>query len=274
MRKVVVVILVFVSLMVLAIRFTTDPLVGILGLKGRAGLRVGSIPRAKVFIDQREVGITPYLNEDLTEGEYLVSLATLAEATGASQLSWQGYVRLNSGTLAVVNRELEASPSASSGEIITLERGRGVTIISHPSNAEAMADGKLLGRTPLTVADLSLGEHQFSISRDSFLKRSFKATVVDGFNLTIQIDLAISEADLTRIPTVPEASSQQITVRETPTGFLRVRASPSVESAEIARVTPGDNLTLLEELPNWQRVRLLDGKEGYVSSAYTEKKTP
>lgn len=274
MRKVVVVILIFVSLVVLTIRFATDPLVGLLGLKGRAGLRVESTPKAKVLIDNRAVGTTPFLDENLTEGEYLVSLATLTEATDSARGSWQGYVRLNSGTLAVVNRELMTSPAASSGEVITLEKGGGVTIISSPSNAEVMADGRLLGRTPLSLTAIPSGEHQFLISRESFLKRSIRATVVDGFNLTLQVDLAISEADLTKIPTVPMTASQQVVVRQTPTGFLRVRSNPSVESVEIARVLPGDELTLLEEFPNWNRIRLPDGKEGYVSSTYTEKKAP
>jgi SH3-like domain-containing protein len=29
---------------------------------------------------------------------------------------------------------------------------------------------------------------------------------------------------------------------------------------------------MLEEIPNWYRVRLSDGKEGYISAAYAQKK--
>ena len=88
------------------------------------------------------------------------------------------------------------------------------------------------------------------------------------------MDLALSEADLTTVAAPVITQTPQVIVKETPTGFLRVRDKASLSGKEIAQVKPGDSLILLEELTGWDRVRLSDGTEGFVSSTYVEKKTP
>jgi uncharacterized protein YgiM (DUF1202 family) len=61
-------------------------------------------------------------------------------------------------------------------------------------------------------------------------------------------------------------------VKNTPTGFLRVRSTASANGQEIGQLKPGDVVVMLEEIPNWYRVRLSDGKEGFISAAYAQKK--
>jgi uncharacterized protein YgiM (DUF1202 family) len=156
--------------------------------------------------------------------------------------------------------------------VITLESGKGVTVISTPPEAEVLIDGEVKGRTPLTLSSLGPGEHQFIINKDNFLKRSIRATLLDGYNLVIAVDLAIAEADLTKLPVIPITQTAEVIVKKTPTGFLRVRSAPNVGSSEVFQVKPGDTLVLLEEKPNWNRIRTSDGKEGWVSSSYVEKK--
>lgn len=275
MRKTVTVILLLLALLsfiLLLVRFGAKPLMSIWGEQDRAGLRVESIPDAKVKVDGEEMGGTPFQKEDFEAGEYLVSVEK-------DKFSWQGYVKLISGTLTVVNRELAQSKSAQSGEVITLEEGKGlpagrqgVTILSSPDASDVEIDGKSYGKTPLYISDLVPGEHTFLLSHSNFLKRSIKAILPDGYNLMIKVDLAISEADLTSIQSEPVQSQKELIVKNTPVGFLRVRSKPSTSSEEIARVSPGDTLILLEETPGWKRVKLPDGKEGYVSSAYVEEK--
>lgn len=271
MRKVILVILVFISVLALGLRFGYQPLIESLGLKPRAGIRVEANQKANVFINDKLVGQNPYQDENLTEGEYLVSLKSEDATSGA--VLWQGYVKLAPGTLSVVNREVSNDSSGSSGEVITLDKGKGVTVISNPTQAEVIIDGKSYGVTPVSISDISAGEHQFLIGKDSFLKRSIRATSVDGFNLTLNVDLALSEADLTRVPTVSQTSSAQGVVKNTPTGFLRVRSGPSTNAEEISRVAVGETLTIMEEANGWIKVKLSDGKEGYVAAEYIEKKS-
>lgn len=269
MRKSIIAILVFVSLIVLIIRFGKDPLDSLLGLKPRAGIRIESTKQAQVLIDNQVVGNTPYQAENLTEKEYLVEIKS---EDASSSASWKGYVKLNSGTLSIVKRELEVKQQASSGEVITLEKGQGVTITSTPTDAEIVIDGKSYGRTPISIADLQPGEHQFVLSKQNYLNRAIRAVLVEGFNLNLNVDLALAEADLTNLPTIPISQTSEVVVKPTPTNFLRVRSAATTSSSEVTRVAPGDTLTVLEEQGSWFKVRTSEGKEGYVSATYVEKK--
>lgn len=271
MRKAIVLILILMSVVALTLRYGYKPLEKLLNIAPRAGLRIESNPKMSVFLNNKQLSETPYQDEGLTSGEYLVMLRQ-AQASSSAVPAWQGYVKLNGGTLSVINRDIAENPAASSGEIITLERGKGVTIISNPSGAEVLIDGVSRGRTPLVISDITSGEHQFLLSKDSFLKRTIRATLVEDFNLTLNVDLAISEAELTKLPTIPISSPPQIIISKTPTGFLRVRNAPSLSGQEIAQVKPGETYILVEEQADWYKIKLTDGREGYISAQFAEKK--
>lgn len=267
MKKILFFILIMFSLLILIIRFTPRFTEIFLGTKPHSGISVMSNPKeATVFLDNQEIGKTPYENKELTSKEYLVKIEK-------DTLIWQGKIKLTPGTLTVINRELSKDSSSSAGEILTLEKGRGIIVISNPSEAEIEIDGKSYGKTPISI-NLKSGEHTILINRPNYLKRSIKATLPEGYSLTISADLAISEVDLTNISTPIITQTEEVIVTDTPTGFLRVRDQPSTQGKVITQVKPGDILILLEELSDWNRVRLSDGTEGYVSSAYTEKSNP
>ncbi|HYC99553.1 MBL fold metallo-hydrolase [Brevundimonas sp.] len=48
-----------------------------------------------------------------------------------------------------------------------------------------------------------------------------------------------------------------------------VRAEPTTDSAALDRLVPGDQVQLGGEEPGWYRIRLPDGREGFVSKAWT-----
>lgn len=266
MKKVLIWILVLISILVLLIRYSSKMAEVFLGVKQRSGISVLSIPEeATVFLDEREVGKTPYEDKNLEHKEYIVKL----EKEGAS---WQGKVKMIAGTLTIVNRDLARNQASSSGEILTLDRGRGMTVISNPTEAQVEIDGKVYGKTPISI-NLSSGDHTVVISHPNYLKRSIRANLPDRFNLTVSVDLSLTEVDLTTISAPVISQTPEVLVKQTPTGFLRVRDKPALAGKEIAQVKPGDSLILLEELGNWDRVRLPSGTEGFVSSAYVEKKS-
>lgn len=264
MKRSLIFLLVCLSILVLIIRFGYKPLSQILGFKDRSGIRVDSTPSSVVSIDKRQMGNTPLQQEDLSSGEHLVSLSS-------SQGSWSGYVKLNSGTLSVVNRDLQPTDASSSGEVITLESGKGGTIISNPSGSDIEVDGKEAGKTPLSLPDISLGEHLFTISHPSYSPRSVKAFLAAGFNLILSVDLAISEADLTQTPEATPAPLPQVLVTQTPNGFLRIRDQASSLGKVVGQASSGDTLVLLQEQPGWDKVQTKDGLVGYVSTQYIKK---
>ncbi|MBI2020393.1 PEGA domain-containing protein [Candidatus Daviesbacteria bacterium] len=264
MKKTIILFLLLISILFLLIRFGGQGLEFLLGIKGLSGLTVTSAPEgAAVILDGKEIGITPFESKGLEPKEYDLKIQK-------DNLFWQGKVKLNEGTITVVSRELSQDPYSSVGEILTLTKGRGITVLSNPQEAELKIDGKAYGKTPITVA-IDSGEHNISLNHSNYLERNTKANLPEGYNLIVLIDLQLSEADLTSVQTPVITQTLEVVVLDTPTGFLRVRDKPSLAGKEITQVKPGDKLILLEELPSWARVRLADGTEGYVSATYIEK---
>lgn len=265
MKKTILFILIMVSILILVIRFAPQIVEKVLGIKPKSGISILSQPaEATVFIDQKEVGRTPYENKDLQVKEYLIKIEK-------DQSVWEGKVSLNSGTVTVINRDLAENIASQSGEILSLEKGRGLTVISNPNNATVTLDGQDYGSTPATF-NIESGEYTIMVSHPNFLPRSIKANLPKNYNLVVSVDLALSEADLTAVTTPVISETPQVVVKTTPTGFLRVRDKPSLNGKEIGRVKPGDLLVLLEDQGEWMRIRTPEEVEGYVSSSYVEKK--
>lgn len=255
---------ILISILILIVRFSSKIEEVLLGIKPVGGLSIMSVPdSATVFLDNKEVGKTPYEDKALDVKEHLVKL----DINGNT---WQGKVNLNAGTVTIINRELARDQASSSGEILSLSKGRGVTIVSSPSDADVEVDGKSFGKTPILI-NLPSGDHTILISHANYLKRSIRANLPQGYNLTVSADLALSEADLTTVTAPVITQTPEVIVKLTPTGFLRVRDKGSLSGKELAKVNVGEKLVLLEEQGDWDRVRLSDGTEGFVSSSYVEK---
>lgn len=265
MKKTLIWILVLISIVILLIRYSAKLERIMFGIKEKSGISILSSPdQATIFLDGREVGKTPFEDRDLEVREYIVKL----DKDGAT---FQGTIKLTSGTEAIINRDLAKDAASSSGEILTLDKGRGITVISNPTDAKVEIDGKDYGKTPIAI-NIATGEHTILVSHSNYLNRSIKANLPPDFNLTVSVDLSLSEADLTQISAPVITQTQEVVVKQTPTGFLRVRDQGSLLGKEITRANTGDKLILLEELGEWDRIRLSNGTEGFVSSIYVEKK--
>lgn len=262
--------LVFLSVISIFLQVGSGYIKQALGQDSKAGIRVESNQSAKVFLNNEDQGPAPFQDDNLKPGDYLVTLKA-DDLADPNKVLWEGYAQLNEGTLTIVIRDITDKKENSSGEIISLDGGQGAVVTSSPSGSEVFVDGKMVGRTPLALPDLVEGEHQFIISKENFLKRSIRSKVINGLNLNLSVDLAISEVDLTKLPSTPISSTQEVTIKATPTGFLRVRETASTNAKEIGQVKPKETYVLLEETPGWVRIRLKDSKEGWVSSSYVQK---
>lgn len=234
------------------------------GIFPKAGIKITSTPATAVFINGKEVGKTPYQEESLKTGSYQVRII-------GPQSTWQGEIKLTAGTLSVINRELGLSVASSSGEVLTLNEGQGVVVTSTPADSDVEIDGKVYGKTPLTVTDLSAGEHTFIISHIGFLKRSIRAALPEKIQLHLDTDLAVTESNPGSITAPPVVTSNKLTVKKTSTGFLRVRSKPTLNSAEVGRALSGESLTLIEESLGWMKVQMENGTQGYVASIYVQR---
>ena len=264
MKKTILLILMVISVAILSVRLTAF-VIDEYFHTGKTGIRISSIPNgADVEINDKNMGKTPFENLDLKPGEITVKLKY-------KDIIWQKKIEMNDGTVTMINRDLSSDMLSSAGEVLSLNKGSGVSLLSFPDGADVEINDKNMGKTPLFL-DLPEGEYTFLIKHSNYLNRNIKAAIPAGFKLVLDVDLAITETDLTNIPVPVTTQTAKVVVKSTPTGFLRVRDKPSLLGKEVSQVKPGDELILLEELSGWDRVRLISGGEGYISSSYVEKK--
>jgi uncharacterized protein YgiM (DUF1202 family) len=70
---------------------------------------------------------------------------------------------------------------------------------------------------------------------------------------------------------VSNPATVKIKIKETETGWLRVRESSSSASKEVAKINPGATYTMLEETRDWYKIDLGNGTNGWISTSYGEK---
>ncbi|MDO8570899.1 MAG: PEGA domain-containing protein [Candidatus Daviesbacteria bacterium] len=263
MKKKIFVILIVLSVLALLFRFGV-PMLASLWENPKSGLQISSTPEADVLFDGQPVGRTPYENNDLKVRDYKITLK-------AGESIWQGMIPTTAGTVSILNRDLAPNIASSSGEALVLRKGKGVFLTSTPSETEIEINGKVYGKTPLLISDLAPAEYVFLLSHSGYNKRQIRVVLPPQMQLNINTDLAVTEVDLGVSSNIPKVSSEtKVTVKQTPTGFLRVRNKPSTTGKELARVSAGDSLILLEE-GTWDKIRTTDGIEGYVSGVYIIK---
>lgn len=235
------------------------------GINKPAALQVTSKPEASVFLDNKHVGKTPFFSDQLKAGKHSLKI-TVSEASFVDE------VNLNQSTLTVVNRDLAPNFLAQAGETLTLMPGKqGLFIISMPVGAALTIDGKHAGETPLLLGDITQGDHKVQVAKDGYVSREFVIKTTSKYQLVAQVSLASVEAkNIIEGQGPPQPQTRRIEITNTPQGFLRVRQDSSVNSAEIGRVKPGDQLEIIQETTGWVKVKF-DGKEGWVSADYTKK---
>ena len=138
------------------------------------------------------------------------------------------------------------------------------------------------GITPLNLP-ITEGEHDVVINSTGFIGRTVKLKAVKGFRVIVKMQLSLSpESAVSPIPTLSETASTPppeskepqkpyILIKDTPTGFLRVRIDASISATEVAQLTPGAKVPYLDGKSGWFKVAYEEGKEGWISSRYSEK---
>jgi len=274
---------------------------------GAGALQVNATPKATVYIDGELKGVTPFFSDEIEAGEHLIKI--VPETTIDNLISWEGRVNLAPGIITAINRNLGTSDAESSGEILSLERissrnTASLTVVSIPDQAVVKINGVPEGFAPVLKENLTPGDYQVVVSSPGFEERSITAQTVAGYKLTVSVKLAqkiegIAEAtpsgeleeeeeaeeeeeeEASPSPSPsPEGSPKPsptppdtpyIRIKDTGTGWLRVRAEPSIESDELAKVDVGEMLPYLNEEENgWYKIEYETGEEGWVSGTFSE----
>ncbi len=182
-----------------------------------------------------------------------------------------------------------------------------IYIETDPNGAIVSLDNEEKGVAPIVLADVMKGNHELSVYMPGMLRRTQKINVDGGYRVNASFKLALDQsAQPTPTPiasdsatliedgkdattsaktkktptptakisptTKPSASgSNKVTVKDTPTGFLRVRSDASVTASESAQVKPGDSFDVLEEKSGWYKIEYETGKTGWISGQYASK---
>ncbi|KKR39511.1 hypothetical protein A2210_02665 [Candidatus Woesebacteria bacterium RIFOXYA1_FULL_40_18] len=241
-----------------------------------AGISITTTPAATVFIDNVQVGRTPYEGTS-QPGEVTVKL--VPESADIPLSPYETKVVLSSGIKTVIKREFAETEEKSSGEIISFEKVGGseasLAVISIPDSAQVAVDGVSRGFAPVKVSSINPTEHQVVVSRPGYGPRSISIKALAGFKLTLFVKLAPDGANPSPTPAPIEIEEKAtfIQILSTPTGFLRVRSEPGSGGVELAQVKPSEEFPFIEDdkATGWFKIEYQKGKQGWVSNQYSKK---
>lgn len=239
----------------------------------KSGVEIISYPTAKVYIADKEAGMTPYKNNSLKPGELKIKLV-------ANGQEWAKTIHLENGANTVVNREFGDNEESGGYTLYFESTGdkdkSGIMISTIPDRSTVLIDDEIKGFSPIRLDNAGDGDKKLTISFPG--KKSINSFVrlVNGYQLVVESDLISEKA----IPTPTEANTEvtptvqqqrTVTIKTTETGWLRVRREASSSSAEVTKVNPGEKYVFLEESGEWTKIQLKNGGEGWVLTKYVDK---
>lgn len=274
-------------------------------------LKVESSPTTSIFLGNKHTGRTPFENK-VEAGDQTIRL--VPESTTETLSTWQGNIKISPNLLTYVNATLSDSEFTTAVDILWLEkissRQSEISVTSNPDGATIILDGDTKGVSPLSLTNISPGDHTLTINSAGFTARTLKVKTTVGYRLLANIKLALSSTsqqspEATPSPTItiePTSSTTSkptptkpvatptkakvatssatttteppkpyIIIKDTPTGFLRVRKEPSTSADEVSRVNPGEKYTILDSQSGWYQISYNGTDKGWVAGQYTEK---
>jgi SH3-like domain-containing protein len=258
-------------------------------------LRVNSNPAAAIFLDNKNIGRTPFPSEKINAGSYTIKL--VPDSTTSQLASWEGQIVVGQGLLTYVNADLTESELSSAVDVLWLEKISSkqseLSVTTSPDGASVLVDDVTRGVTPISISDITPGDHTVTVTSVGFLTRTLKVRTTPGYRLIATMKLGLSSGgqipvasptptlapNATPTPktatvsasTQPNPAKPYLVVKDTPTGFLRVRMEPSTSATEAARINPGDKFTILDTQNGWYQIRYDATNTGWVSGTYVDK---
>jgi len=272
-------------------------------------LKINANPVSSVFLDNKHLGKTPY-QDNIDEGEYELKLVPESTTVSASpwQGKIKVYGKLLTYVNAeLAESDFSSASEILWLEKITSNQSE-ISVVTNPDGAAISIDGESKGITPSSLSAISPGDHTIAVLSSGFAPRSFKAKTTAGYKLFVVIKLALSSrlddltSSLTATPSASPSSTLSLTptgikkttpvptpkltptgtaandpakpyviIKDTPTGFLRVRFEPSTQASETARVKPGEKYPLLDSRNGWLQISIDASLTGWISGQYGTK---
>ena len=270
----------------------------------KSGLNVlsGDVPAA-VYLDSKFLDHTPYLSKDLKPAEYSLEI----RPDDPSFVPYQTKLSLKKGVLTVVDWKPGKRPETSGGVIFETEALRDkkatqLSITTIPDGGIIYVDGEAKGFAPVTVENLSKGEHQFEVKLPSYESIAKPINILEGYRLLVTVKLGKQDFQASPSGYMGTASMSANVVSGTsnlnasgsattsanalmngtkvtiqPTGYteegqevLRVRAESNSSSSEIGKAPVGSSYQFLKEVRDgWVKIQF-GNNVGWVSLQYVK----
>ena len=244
-----------------------------------AGVYVDTNPASSVWINNEEVGRTPYKN---THSPDEIVIKLIPDSFQIPLAPYETKINLVEGVETVVRHDFGNTEETSSGEIISFDKTQkqetSLVVVSIPDSAQLVIDESERAFTPHKTTAITAGEHRLTLSAQGYLERKISVRTHQGYKLTAVVRLAKSQdepevQDEIQEEVVVEETKKEVEILSTPTGFLRVRNEPSTLGTEVARVEPENKYPLVEvdEKTGWYKIEYEKGKEGWISNQYAKE---
>lgn len=212
------------------------------------------------------VGMTPYKNNNLKPG---INKIKLDDNSGNI---WEREIKLENNISTVINWDFSNNGS---GYILSMEKSGGkssLLVNSIPSNAAVSVEGELKGYTPIKINNLESGDKNVVINYSGHKAVDLIVKILDGYQLIIDSKLKTeSIAEKNIVTPSPIINKNSLLIKETETGWLRVRQEANNNSPEIGRVKPKEKYEILSENKDWYQIQFEASASGWISAKYAEK---
>ncbi len=249
---------------------------------GKGALQVTSLPQSAVYLNGKLIGQTPLCkceaSDMVTVGEYTLKLAP----KDPSISPFEQKITITKSILTVVDRTFGAG-AQSEGSMITLaplddKTSTEIRVLSVPDRTDVFLDNNLMGTTPLLLKNITESDHEIKLQKTGYKEKVVRIRTVAGYILEVMAYIGVNDAAVnitptpipTGVPTIAPITAK-VTILRTPTGFLRVRETASVTSAEVGRVQPGEIYDILAQDQGWYQIKLTSGMTGWISNQYAQE---
>lgn len=243
---------------------------------------------ATVYIDNTEVGSTPYSASSLSEGEYDLRVSSPGYEVQNVRMHIENGYKLNvsfdlfplptppkveefegsEGFYNVITDNFAVSSDTQDwvDAVIYWNETRGVNLSGLGLNKEKVFNYFIdLKGNVYDGAGVLLGDNLSSL--EDAEKGAYLARISDPEGLSPEAKEAYQKLTGS---VVSVSVGKTATITETGLGWLRVRSSASLNSTELGRATVGEMYAVLEEGSGWVKIQLDDATQGWVSADYVE----
>lgn len=242
---------------------------------------------AMVYIDNTDVGETPYISSSLSEGEYDLRVEKLGYETQTARINIKKGYKLNvslnlfplpvSSEVSLLEGSTDLYGIFSDNVLVTSDtkgwvqaliywnKTRGINLADLGLNKELVFDFFIDYRGNVYAKDgIQLSGTEEYARLENASKGAYLGRVSDGAGLTQDAK------DVYKLLTGGVIGSKRATIQPTGLGWLRVRSTPGLNGAEVGRATVGESYAVLEEVSGWVKIRVSESLEGWVSADYVE----